>query len=523
VLFSLDFANYCIKALHVLLPTMRYLTYLIDLPMESDGNNVDKLDQVEKVHKEHVDTVRTHFNSKIKKLEMQLSLSQKALESKKTILNNFKEQLRVESPKLSKSLLDLLNNSRNGRVEEYESFHQEVVFELEAQLNRMRKECLEEVEEVRRKLKEEIGRQKEKYEGYLKEIKECHQMERTSLENRISRLQAENVELKSNRHPSMDSSFQSDVSKELSMTHLVQQLTEMTSKYSDLKIKSNRDIANIKDKNSQLMTELKDVKEKADKFKLKSDELAKSSKDELNRLKARIKLVEKSKKEAEEKVKEIGELRKQVTILKNDIEKTEESEKKLKDAIKKKKEQLVKEKTFRKNASMKDLSQTKKVTEVNNKLEKDMRNIKNNYNKLKEENKILKSRLSDLVANKESNHAYYMTGQPSKPNSSFAVPLNYMGSNFNAKDYQTHDGRKSIDVIQNMQKKKLDGRAISYKNLPTLSEINTKEFHSLYKSPRRSCTNLNKSSFFFGEKRRCISQDKVIGDLDNGSCRYCET
>lgn len=472
------------------------------------------------MHKEHVENVRSHFNSKIKKLEMQLSLSQKALENKDVILNNFKKQLKVESPKLSQSLLDLLNNSRNGNVEEYESFHQEVVFELEAQLNNMRRECLNEVEEARRKWKDEIERQKEKYEGYLKDIKECHQLERTTLQDRISRLQAENAELKGNRYHSLDSSFQSDVSKELSMTHLVQQLTEMTSKYSDLKIKSNRDIAILKDKNSQTMTELKEAKEKAESLKLKLEELSKSSKDESNRLKARIKLIEKNSKEAEEKVKEIGELRKQIIMLKNDIEKTENSEKKLKEAIKKKKEQLVKEKAIRRNSSMKDLSETKKVTGVNNKLEKDMRNMMNNYNKLKEENKILKNRLSDLVANKESNQAYYMTGHPSKQNNSFAVPLNYMGNNPNPKDHQSYEGRNSIDVLQKMQKKKMDGRAISYKNLPTFPEKCSKEFHSFYKSPRRSCTNLNKSSFFFGEKRRCGSQEKVIGDFDNGSCRY---
>ena len=346
------------------------------------------------------------------------------------------------------------------------------------------------------------------------------------MEERINKLQDENKQLKLESASCADSSFASDIGKEMSIVHLVEQLTTLNTKYADLKIKSMQDNSNTKLKTSKLVNDLKEAKEQAESMQIKFDTLSSNSQEISDKLRARVKLLEKGKKDAEDQVQEIGELKKQVYLLKNDMMKSEATEKKLKDAIRKKKDELVKEKKIRRTESKNDLSTTKKTVNMKNKLEKDMRNMSSDYTKLKEENKILKSRVSDLIGlNKDTNQNYYVTGVPtSKQNSSFAVPLN-AGSYIFGNNYNTLDNRKSLRSHQStsgIQRKNIDNRAESSKQLPMMSELFQKEATSFYKSPRRSsCSNLTKSSFNFGERKRGESHEKVIGDTDGGSCRYC--
>jgi len=100
----------------------------------------EKLEKVEKVHDEHLDEVRSYFQSRIQKLEARLNNSQKELQTRDQILNNFKKELKVESTQLNQSILDLLSSSRGTKSDEYEIFHQQVVSQLEQQLNKMRKD-----------------------------------------------------------------------------------------------------------------------------------------------------------------------------------------------------------------------------------------------------------------------------------------------------------------------------------------------------------------------------------------------
>lgn len=496
----------------------------VAIPFEEDMYT-ESIKKVEDVHDKHLEEMRSHFMSRIHRLESKLEKSQKNLKQKESILDKFRGELKVETTNLSRSLVDLLNSSRNGHIEEHEAFHQEVVCELEKQLNQMRADCLKETEEVKTQCNKDLEAQKHKYETYLKEIKECYQLEREVLEERIRKFQDELDRHRERRVPSIDSSFQSDFSRELGFSQLAEQLIDITTKYSDLKIKSSKDLATLKDKKNKLAVELNEAKEQCESWKNKFDELTNSSKEEIHKLKVKVRVLDKGKREAEEKLKEIGELRRQVTMLKTDMVKSEATEKKLKDAIKKKKEELAKEKKLRKQTSSNTLANTSKTREVNNKLEKDIRSLLGDNTKLKEENKILRNRVSELVSNKDMNPAYYRTGHPtSKLNSSLSVPLSIQNPTFSSNLYESNLKDRNEKRREFLTRKSCDKfpeyRATSYKVLPTLAELTNKD--KKRPSSKGSCRSLSKSSFFFGDKKRSDSREKIIGDIETGSCKYCE-
>jgi len=121
------------------------LMFCLGIPLDESDSEDDikpdeKLERVEKVHDEHLDDVRSYFQTRIKKLEARLDNSQKELKTRDMILNNFKKELKVESTQLNQSIFDLLSSSRGTRSDDYEVFHQQVVSQLEQQLNKMRKD-----------------------------------------------------------------------------------------------------------------------------------------------------------------------------------------------------------------------------------------------------------------------------------------------------------------------------------------------------------------------------------------------
>jgi len=59
---------------------------------------------------------------------------------------------------------------------------------------------------------------------------------------------------------------------------LVEQLTDLAQKYSDLKIKSSKDLREAKDRNKEIEELLKDSREYGAKMKKKLDETTKNSK-----------------------------------------------------------------------------------------------------------------------------------------------------------------------------------------------------------------------------------------------------
>lgn len=346
------------------------------------------------------------------------------------ILSKFRSELHLETSTASQNLVDLLNSSRSGSADEQEAIHQDIVHQLECQLEAMQVKCAEETQAMRAQCDADLAYQKERYEAYLREIKQCYQQEREILEEKIRRLQEECQQLGEDKSGSADNSISSEISRDAGMVTLVEQFVEVTQKYSDLKVKYNQDLRAIKDRNKELEDALKDAQSFGEKLTRKFDELASSSKSEVAKLNAKIKALEKNKTEAEDKLKELGELRKQITNLKLDMIKSESTEKKLKDAIQKKKEELCKEKSLRKKTLKQDRSATKKSLETNNKLEKDMRSVLKENNNLKEENKILKSRVSELLskgANQTNNETTNLNAQL---NSSVIVPLSNANRNF---------------------------------------------------------------------------------------------
>lgn len=326
----------------------------------------------------------------------------------------------------------------------------------------------------------------------------------------------------------MDSSFSSDIGKEMSLIHLAQQLTEMANKYSDLKISSSREISVLQDKNNKLKEDFNNELVTVEILKNKLEKQSQESREEINRLKVKTKVLEKARKDAEAKVVEIGELRQQLTKFTNDMIKYEHTEKKLREAIKKKKEELIKEKKLRRKNNKEETSDTKQIKGINNKLEKDIRNLKKNNTKLQDENGILKKRVFDLLSSaKDMNPAYYRTGQPtSLLNNSLAVPLNNQKNIYTPDQYESlisrRKGSTSSFHPQKSQRSTMDARAASYKVLPTLNELLMKE-KRIKPISRKSCNSLSRSSFVFGDRKRSNSRDYVIGDLETGSCQYCET
>ena len=205
--------------------------------------------------------------------------------------------------------------------------------------------------------------------------------------------------------------------------------------------------------------------------------------------------------------------------------KSESTEKKLKEAIQKKKEELQKEKKLRQDKQQNEKCINKKNIESTNKLEKDMRGIMKENNDLKEENKILKNRVTEML-NKEINQG---GNRPSfgnsNLNSSVAIPLNSVLNNSTIKNEAEQGKNKNNGsnlIKDKLHGKTLDNRAPSLKWIPNLLEILSQERH-LKKSPKVSCKSLNKSSFLFGERKHSWSQDNIIGEHDSGSFKYWET
>ena len=93
---------------------------------------------MEDVHEEHVKLVKDQYNDRIQSLENKLAQSNESLKEKETILHKMENEKEGNS-QLNQSLVDLLNNSRNGNIEN-DNFHDEVITELEKQLNQMRKD-----------------------------------------------------------------------------------------------------------------------------------------------------------------------------------------------------------------------------------------------------------------------------------------------------------------------------------------------------------------------------------------------
>lgn len=242
------------------------------------------------------------------------------------------------------------------------------------------------------------------------------------LNQRIIRLQEEVESLKTSYGNSSDNSFCSE--SELGFVQLVEQISKVNKEHSDLKVRHTQDTMRFLKEQKDLELALREAREFGEKMSKKFDDLAIISKEEISKLNLKIKNLEKVKTEAEDKLKEISELKKQVTMLKLDMIKSESTEKKLKEAIQKKKEELQKEKKLRQDKQQNSKSLNKKNVENANKLEKDLRLLMKENNDIKEENKILKNRVSEML-NKELNQG---GNRPSigstNLNSSVVIPLN---------------------------------------------------------------------------------------------------
>lgn len=204
--------------------------------------------------------IECNFSDENYNLEPEFSQTWKNLrEEEKNILKIGKDN---EDPSpLSKSLLDILNKSQDMNFEN-ENFHQKVVTELEKQVSQMRKDWLKETENMMKKWNSKLNKQKEIYEQYLSDIRDCYHQDRKNLEDRIKQLQEQEQNLNNN-------SSISGVSKEMSMMHLVEQLALMANKYSDLKISSNEEITKLKAKITKFGVEK--LKQKEINCQLKSE------------------------------------------------------------------------------------------------------------------------------------------------------------------------------------------------------------------------------------------------------------
>jgi hypothetical protein len=419
------------------------------------------------------------------------------------MLRQYNNNLQV--PKISKCLLDILNSSREQNIVD-EIFHQEVVFQLEKQLSDMRHECLRENENIRTECKRDLYSQKIQYEKYLAEIKQCHNEEKDLLEKRIDDLQ-------NNKRKLVDNSFTSDASRELSMLHLIEQLTLMTEKYSDLKIQTHTEIADLITVNHTLTQKVKSLNEQIKKIKFNSDLVDKEHKEEVDRDLVKIKYLEKINEEAEAKLKEFGELRMQVSLLRKDMLKSEKTEIKLREAIRKKKDELEAEKRTNKVSSKVISESSKMIINNKNKLEKEFRAISKDNNNLKEKNNFLKKKVNDLLVSNEITPAYYQTLNHSRRNSSFGLSFNLKYSP-GSKWEKEKSIRKSSMGSLTMKGQTYDFGTNGYK-----TEIVSKELTKEKKKPvtKKSASLFNRSSFIFGDKNRSLSKDHVIGDHTNGS------
>lgn len=267
------------------------------------------------------------------------------------------------------------------------------------------------------------------------------------------------------------------------MTHLVEQLIKLNQKYADLQIKSNIDKQSSLEKLAKLEINLAEAIDKNNKL----EATVKIKKEEIHKLKIRNKVIENSNKDNEEKLKEISELRLQVTQFKNDMKNSETTEKRLKDAIKRKREELIQEKRLRKQTKS-ETTESRTPSVSYSKLEQSNKKLHKENTDLKEQNKILKAKLDDLSNKEKDSKKAFVT--PQKLSQSFVVPLSGEAST----KYQT-GGQKTNTFSQavaesptkRIQKlgKTIDSRAVSYKKLPTLSEIMSVE-RPHKPSPKRS-------------------------------------
>jgi hypothetical protein len=326
----------------------------------------ESIEKLELINDEHLVQEKSNFNSIVMSLEKELKHSQSKVKKKESLLKKYTSNLKV--PTINTSLLDVLNSTKELNIID-ETFHQDIVFQLEKQLSEMRHECLQENENIRKECNQDLLHQKLQYEKYLAEIKQCYEEEKSLLDERIQNLQ-------DNPMKSVESSFISDVnvSQEVSMLHLTEQLTLVTEKYSDLRVQSNIDIAETKTTNSNLHQKIKSLNQQIKKLKTSLDSNQKDHKEEIDSYTAKIKSIEKSYKESDTKLKEFSELRKQVTKLRNDMVKSDRTEIKVREAIKKKKDELDIEKYT--DMSSKVVSESyKMILENKSKLEKELKTI----------------------------------------------------------------------------------------------------------------------------------------------------
>lgn len=295
------------------------------MPQNSE-DYTENIFNIDFIYDENLEQIKSNFNLRSMSADDNIKPDQLDINQKESMLRQYSNNLQV--PTINKSLLDILNSSRDQNIVD-ESFHQEVIFQLEKQLSDMRHKCLRENESIRAECKRDLCNQMLQYERYLAEIKQCHNEEKDLLEKRIEDLQH-------NLRKSGDNSFTSDASREMSMMHLIEQLTLMTGKYSDLKIQTHTEIADLITVNYNLNQKVNSLTEQIKKIKFNSNLVDKEHKEEVDRYLAKIKHLEKANEETDTKLKEFGELRLQVSLLRKDMLKSEKTENKLREAIRKK-------------------------------------------------------------------------------------------------------------------------------------------------------------------------------------------
>ena len=101
---------------------------------------------IEDVHNQHIKNVKQSFTTRIGSLERKLFDTESKLLRHQNILENVQTRISLNSPKLSDSILNLLNTSKEANDGDLEKYHQKVIFELEAQLEAMRLECQADIE-----------------------------------------------------------------------------------------------------------------------------------------------------------------------------------------------------------------------------------------------------------------------------------------------------------------------------------------------------------------------------------------
>jgi hypothetical protein len=471
----------------------------------------ESLGKLELIHDEHLVQKKSDLNSLIMSLENELHHSRSEVKQKESLLKQYKSNMKV--PTINTSLMDVLNSTNELNIVD-ETFHQKVVFRLENQLSDMRHQWIQEDENIRKECSQDLLHQKLQYEKYLAEIKQCYEEEKSLLDERIKNLQGNPVK-------SVDSSFISDVnvSREVSMLHLTEQLILVTEKYSDLRVQSNIDIAEIKTANSNLHQKIKSLNQQIKKLKTSTDSSQKDHKEEIDSYTAKIKSIEKNFKESDTKIKEFSELRKQVTRLRNDMVKSDRTEIKVREAIKKKKDEHDIEK-YTGMPSKVVFESYKMILDNKSKLEKELKTITKKQSIIIGENKILKKRINNLLVNREIVPAYYNTTSHSNRNSSIGHSLKLKFSPISEWGIENSIARKSSMGSLSLKGHTYDARTNSYKEMSSLNvhakgKGNTpigKKWFSL----------ISGSSLISREKKGSLCKDHVDGENESGSCRYCE-